>query len=354
MEDLFNLCTNNNQGIALAAFITSVLGTRLMIWVGIIDMPTHRSSHKRPTPRAGGIGAILGFMAALVLYYIQGAFDPLSISKLLLLMIAVGLLTVVSLRDDIKALPALPKLITQALTASLIVTSGLSIETLAFKGLEVSLTFGYLGHVIGIIWVVFFINVYNFMDGLDGLAAGNTFIASGFLSYIAYTNGSSLVFILSFSVLWSIAGFFIYNFPKARIFLGDVGSQFFGLVLAVLGLLTMQPLVLDFSPLTLPLLFLSFIYDVMLTLCRRILNKQPVFKAHRTHLFQLLNRAGLSHAQVSFIYMAFTCCQGIGAIYLQHLTFWYQLLLFVPYLLLLTLYTIFVQTHTKRKILKDQ
>ena len=347
-----NLITGNILLMGLSAFGISLLGTWIMIRIGIKDMPIHRSSHKMPTPRSGGVGIIAGFAAAMLYLYRTDAVGYIASWRLSLLGLGALVTIAVSLRDDIKAVPFIQKLLVQILTACLIVASGLSLTEIPIP-LCGTVELGSLGGIISVLWIIFFMNVFNFMDCLNGLAGGGSIIASLFCAGLGLFFEEKAFFYISFSLFFSTLGFFLFNFPKGKIFMGDVGSQFLGLIWAILLLIPAQEghvTQMRISLFTVPLLFFGFIYDVSVTLVRRIWYGDPFWEAHRTHLFQLLNRTGFSHIQVTGLYLALSVVQGIGAVALQFVTLTWQVLIFAPYLAFMMGYHYWIFSYLTKKI----
>ena len=338
--------------MGLLVFALSAAITRLMIWVGIKDLPVHRSSHDEVTPRGGGIGIILGFFVCMYYFFSKNHLAHIPDWKLTLITLSCLGIVIVSIKDDITNLSLRFKLFAQIIAATAIVAGGLSFNTLPLPYFGV-IELGALGGILSLLWVIFFTNAFNFMDGLDGLAAGSSFVASFFGIIIGLLFEEKALLYISFALFTSTFGFLIYNFSPARIFMGDVGSQFLGLLWSVILLLSTQPTHDGLSVYTVPLLFFAFIYDVSLTILRRLGKKQSIFRPHRTFLFHILNRSGLSHRRISVIYMGFAILQGLGAIGLQYIPRAKQIFLLIPYLGLMLLYTKWAQVrahnYTKRK-----
>ena len=139
-----------------------------------------------------------------------------------------------------------------------------------------------------------------------------------------------------------IFGFLIFNFPTARIFMGDVGSQFLGYGFAALAVIAAEYDASRTSLLIIPLLFFNFIFDVTFTFFRRLAAGGDVTRAHRGHLYQLLNRSGVSHVRVSLLHFAVTAAQGAGALVLIGIETQYRILLFTPYVAFQVVYAIAV------------
>lgn len=237
-----------------------------------LDEPNARSLHTAPVPRTGGIGLLLGAGAGFI--YAQPQL-PAGF------WIAGALLIAVSLLDDLRGLPAALRFFAHILAASLI--------ALAFPQVHESL----LLFVIVVLAIGWMCNLYNFMDGSDGLAGGMAVF--GFLAYsaAAWQSGSLQFAMLNLAIAAAAAGFLLHNFHPARIFLGDVGSVPLGFVAAAFGLLgwlqhdwTWWFPVLVFSP---------FIVDASVTLARRLMSGARVWEAHRDHYYQRLVLLGLGH-----------------------------------------------------------
>jgi UDP-GlcNAc:undecaprenyl-phosphate GlcNAc-1-phosphate transferase len=334
----------NSAVIVCIVLLVSGLVTRLMMRAGILAVPTHRSSHKKTTPLSGGVGIIAGVITGLCLY---DSIQPLHLApRPWLLIAAFMVLGIISLADDIRTLNARTKLLAQVLTASLVVASGLSIHHLPLPWLG-DFTLGAMGGVVTIFWIIICLNVFNFMDGLNGLSSGGSIVANVFLIVIAALTNQTVLMDIGLVLLPATIGFFIFNFPKAKIFIGDVGSQFLGLVWAVIMLIE-APYTHAFSIYTIPLLFGAFFFDVLLTIIRRMWEGRRIWEAHRTHLFQILNRSGHSHAYITGVYLVLGAIQGLGAVGLQYIPVEHQLWIAIPYIALMTGYVLWVQSHAKK------
>jgi UDP-GlcNAc:undecaprenyl-phosphate GlcNAc-1-phosphate transferase len=192
---------------------------------------------------------------------------------------------------------------------------------------------GWMGYVLTFLWILGLTNAYNFMDGLDGLAAGVAVIAAGFLCAIALAQLSVFVYMSAYVLLAGAAGFLVFNFPPAKIFMGDVGSAFLGFTFATLAVIGAS---LDLGHLSfyiVPLLLFHFIFDTAFTFVRRLLRGEKVHLAHRTHLYQLLNGLGYSHRAVSLFHYGLTLVQGAAAFASIWLQAERRLLVFIPFLI---------------------
>jgi len=261
----------------LAPLLCMVL-IALMIRAGVMDHPIHRSSHTRPIPKGGGIGIIGAFLLCLApaLYLTH---QPFFTGPILGLTGGVILLAAVSWLDDLYSFPARYKLAAQFIAAALAAFG--SGASLPMTGLF-------------ILGAVFITNALNFIDGINGLASGVMALTALFL---AASGIQPVVFVLYAICLLA---FLPWNFPKARIFMGDVGSQSGALIIAWGA---MQPHRLA-DLLTLALLS-GVLWDVLFTLARRARAGDRLAQAHRGHLYQLAIRSGMPMPLVTMIYWGF-------------------------------------------------
>jgi UDP-N-acetylmuramyl pentapeptide phosphotransferase/UDP-N-acetylglucosamine-1-phosphate transferase len=258
-----------------------------------IDHPNQRSLHHQPVPRGGGVAIILALFGAW----------SLLLQPPLTLMLLAGVLAGISYTDDWKGLPVAARLSVHALAAVVLVHSGLPQQNLDFW-----LSIGLAGYVI---WMT---NAYNFMDGADGLAGGMAVL--GFSAYgLAALAPAESFATMCFAVAAAAAGFLPFNFPPAKIFMGDVGSIPLGFLAAALGLMGWQQ---QIWPLWFPLLVFSpFLMDASVTLLRRMMGGERFWQAHREHYYQRLIRMGWSHRRTTlseYLLMAAVSASGLVAL----------------------------------------
>lgn len=329
--ELLNFLTH--LAFAAAIFLASVAMTYIMArYVRVMDVPNDRSSHFRPIPKSGGIAFVSTFvLGSLVIYFVA---DTARIDDRYFwgYLISAILLAIVSFVDDVMQKTFFVKVLTQMFCVAVVLTSGVIVTKLAvpYWG-EVEL--GVMGYVLTFLWIMGLTNAYNFMDGLDGLAAGVAVIAAGFLGAIAFEQKSVFVYMSSYVLLAGAAGFLIFNFSPAKIFMGDIGSAFLGFTFATLAVVGSS---LDLGRLSfyiIPMLLFHFIFDTLFTFARRLLHGEKVHLAHRTHLYQFLNRMGYSHRTVSLFHYAVTVAQGIAAFVSVSLAPERRLLVFIPFLI---------------------
>ncbi len=257
---------------------------------GILDHPNERSSHTTPTARGGGIVVLAGIFLA---WLFIGWREPAMLAPILTVIAAALVLATISWIDDLRSLPALPRLAAQAV-AVFAVLAVAPLPGLVFGGL---LPAHLDGLAAGLLWI-WFINLYNFMDGIDGIATVES-TAIGFgIAAAGNIAGLALALpALSFSLGAACLGFLRWNWHPARVFLGDVGSVPLGFVIGWL-LLSLAAEGQWAPALILPMYFLA---DATLTLIRRAATGASIWEAHKDHLYQKAYRRGLSHDQITGI-----------------------------------------------------
>ena len=284
--------------LALAALAVTLLATPIVIRmarrVGALDHPGPRRIHAEPVPTLGGIAlvaAVLGVAWGARL--LPGPARELELRPLVGLSLASIPLLVLGSIDDLRGVPPWVKLAIQA-CAALVLTRfgyGVPLITNPFGG---SFTSGLFNVPLTIAWVVIVINAINLIDGLDGLASGAVLIASMALWWVARTHGDFHVMFVSSLLAGANLGFLRYNFPPARVFMGDTGSHFLGLTLAAASLLENRKGTAAVT-LLFPLVAMGLpIADSLLAFGRRLARGTPVFRADSEHIHHRLLRLGLS------------------------------------------------------------
>ncbi|OGA25689.1 MAG: UDP-phosphate alpha-N-acetylglucosaminyl 1-phosphate transferase [Betaproteobacteria bacterium RIFCSPLOWO2_02_FULL_67_26] len=327
---------------AAGLFGLSVALTRLMLHqVRIMDMPNQRSSHQSPTPKSGGISLVCTFLVGAAVIFFVGEETRIREDYFIGFVFSAVLVAGISLYDDItrRSFPA--KLGTQLLAVFLVLAFGIVVDQLTFPYFKI-VALGWWGYPLSFLWIIGLTNAYNFMDGLDGLAGGVAVIVSAFFCAITFSQGSNFVYITCYALLAGALGFLVYNFPPARIFMGDVGSAFLGFAFAVLAIIAARYDRSHTSFLVMPLLLFNFVYDAFFTFIRRLLRGERVLEGHRTHLYQLLNRTGWSHRAVSLFHYGVCVLQGIAAIWMVNIIGGQRMLVFLPFLAFQVIYTIVV------------
>jgi UDP-GlcNAc:undecaprenyl-phosphate/decaprenyl-phosphate GlcNAc-1-phosphate transferase len=173
---------------------------------------------------------------------------------------------------------------------------------------------GWLGPVLTVFFLLFVTNAMNFIDGLNGLASGVTLIACLFLAGISGLYGGFFVYTASLLLAGGVLGFLPFNYPQGKIFMGDVGSQFCGFMLALFGIAATRFQGVPLSFLLVPFLLSGVLYDVTFTLIRRTLARENIARAHNGHLYQVVRRAGMDARLVAAIHWGFAVVGGGTAI----------------------------------------
>ncbi len=296
-------------GLAAALILVSAAVVRLMISARIMDRPDTRKLHVRPTPKGGGVAVVVTFLAGIAVLYRFGEFARLADPYFRGMIEASVAIAAVSFLDDLYDWPFSIKLGAQVTAALVAISTGLYVSDLhiPFDGM---LALGWVGAVVSLAWILFATNAMNFIDGMNGLASGVSLIACLFLAYIAEQHGGWFAYAAAGLLACGLAGFLPFNFPRARIFMGDVGSQFCGFILAMLAIVASRFDGVALSVLLVPMLLSGVLFDVAFTLARRIIQREPLSRPHRGHLYQVAQRAGLDPVTVTLLHWVFAAYGG--------------------------------------------
>lgn len=282
--------------LLLAVFAVSwtltLILRRYALAKSLMDIPNERSSHSIPTPRGGGVAIVISFLLALP---VLAGLDLLSPAALYGLFGSGLLVAIIGFADDHGHIAARWRLLGHFIAAgwALFWLNGLA--PVELFGLTVDL--GWFGNILALVYLVWMLNLYNFMDGIDGLASAEA---------ISVCLGMCLVYWLSGNVelIWAplvlaaaVAGFFWWNSPPAKIFMGDAGSGFLGLIIGGIALLSSvnKPVLLWCWLILLGV----FIVDATFTLLARVIEGARIYEAHRTHAYQYAARKYNSHSMVT-------------------------------------------------------
>ena len=342
-------------GISLLVIViaaTSAILTKAATHLRVLDVPNHRSSHTSPVPRLGGLAILIASGLGLLGAQSVGLDVSLGHPGGMTLIAACVVVAAVGLGDDIWQWPVWTKFTGQLVGTAILLGSGVVVQRLSIPWVgEIDL--GIAGYIVSAIWLLGLTNAFNFMDGLNGIAGGTAAIAAFAFGIFALDQGASGVAVIALVLAAAILGFLPFNFPRARIFMGDVGSQFLGFALAGLAILGARPDEPRVSFLVMPILFLVFIWDVTFTFGRRLSSGEPVWLSHRTHLYQLLSRSlGSGHVRVSLLHYAMAMVQAVAAWFLVEGSAFHAALALGCMILLVGLYTIVVLLRAKMKGVK--
>jgi Fuc2NAc and GlcNAc transferase len=258
----------------------------------VLDVPNERSSHSVPVPRGGGLAITAVVLTGTLILLLVGRLGPELAAAILG---GGGLVAWIGWRDDHSSVPAKIRIAVHFASAgwALFWLGGLPSLRIGEAPLDV----GLIGSILAAVAIVWLINLYNFMDGIDGIASAEGVTAAGMGSLLSYALGAHEVAAVSALVAAACAGFLVWNWAPARIFMGDVGSGFLGFLLAILALGSERqggPSLLVWG-----LLLSAFIFDATVTLIRRIARGERWSVAHRRHAYQRAVSSGLSHRQVT-------------------------------------------------------
>jgi UDP-GlcNAc:undecaprenyl-phosphate GlcNAc-1-phosphate transferase len=293
-------------GAAVSAVISACICFLILRW-RVLDVPDDRSAHIQPMPTLGGLAILLGTSITLALGGLFFTLPPIWFA-----LSASTVILCVLVYDEIRPMGRIAKFVIQCGASLVLIGGGVVLDRLDLPFVGV-LHLSWAAMPVTFLWLVGVQNIYNFMDGIDGLASVEGFLVSGLIAGLAISFASSsapVCFVLAGSAL----GFLFFNFPPARIFMGDVGSHFLGLMLGVIAIWG-EP---EGVPFWIVVLCLgTFLYDGIYTLLRRLFRGENITQAHRFHLYQRLNRLGWTYRSVLSLYGGFTGLLGIvGYLYL--------------------------------------
>lgn len=279
--------------VTITGMLTAIIVTGFMVGYahrnGMLDHPGQRRSHHVPTPRGGGLGLVTGALAGVFLA-LHGMLRP---AWMLGVMLVAGLLVAaVGWLDDRRGLPAWPRLLTHLAAAA------------AFS-LVLARAAGWSPWIVAplILAGAWSINLHNFMDGIDGILGMQLSFVGLLSAALCLLQGAPVLATANLALSASATGFLVFNLPPARIFMGDVGSGFSGLLVFMLGALWCA----DDAHAAWALLVMhaAFVGDAGLTLLWRMLRGRRWYTAHREHLYQRLVRSGLAHGQTVCLYLTY-------------------------------------------------
>jgi UDP-N-acetylmuramyl pentapeptide phosphotransferase/UDP-N-acetylglucosamine-1-phosphate transferase len=305
---------------AISAFATERLaraGTRR--W--LLDHPNERSLHHQPTTRSGGLAITLAIIAGgVAIGYLTGGFGEIA-----WLAAGAGIVFAVSIRDDLSHVHPAIRISVHFFVALLLVYADYAIDALELPGLRWPLVF-WLGAVLTCLYVVWMINLYNFMDGMDGFAGGMAVFGFGTFAVLGALGGEPLFAGASGTIAAAAGGYLLFNFPPARIFMGDAGSSLLGFLVAGFSLWASTARIF---PLWMAVLVFSpFIVDATFTLLRRLGRRERVWEAHKSHCYQRLVELGWGHRKtvlVEYVLMLLCCASAVASAYLSPAHQWWLL-----------------------------
>jgi len=259
----------------------------------LLDHPNHRSSHTKPTVRGAGVVILVSYAVLLIITAVTNHIS----NSALLLFLAPLIIGVVGFLDDRFNLGSLTRMVAYSITLGAGLLFFCWPHLIAMTGLAPALLYMAILLLLG----VWSINLFNFMDGINGIASFEAIFILATLLWIVFLE-SSYNFLLA-GTIGAIAGFLLWNFPRAKVFMGDAGSTFLGALIFVTGIYAV--IEYEFNPAIWFILYAVFFGDASYTLFRRMVSGQQWFQAHRSHAYQILARRWDSHAQACRLLIIF-------------------------------------------------
>lgn len=312
------------MGTTVSVFVSSaflvVLLTPFVIClagrIGAMDHPGIRKVHEHPIARLGGLAIVLSSMTVLITtsFVNDLAEAPLGGVRRPLgaVLIAATFIFLIGLADDLRGLPARMKFLAEVTAAGALCWTGVHIDDIELAD-RLILHTGEWGSVLTMLWIVGVTNAVNISDGLDGLAAGVAAVACGAIAIVSFQGGDFFTAVFALSLLGSLAGFLVFNFHPAKVFMGDCGSLFLGFAIAACSVVCVARS-RDPIGLALPALALGIpIFDTIFSMIRRSLDRRSLFAPDRSHFHHRLLDLGLSQrCAVLVIYLVTLMAVGFG------------------------------------------
>ena len=317
----------------------------------LLDHPNERSLHTAPIPRTGGLAVLvslaLGIFLKVAVSLLFGGREFFETKTSAWVMAMILMLAAVSLWNDwVELSPGFRFAMHFLAALGVVVGAGLRIESIPVP-LIGNLPLVWLAIPFTIICLIWMTNLYNFMDGMDGFAGGMSVLGFGFLGYVAWGAGQRLITLLSVLTVVAVAGFLVYNWPPAKIFLGDVGSILLGFMAAALSVMGIHQKRFD---LWVPVLIFSpFIVDATATVFRRLLRGERIWRAHREHYYQRLVLVGWSHRRTVLVEYSLMIGAGISAVVYSRTGEKTRLLILLTWVVLYSLLAIAVRVFERRR-----
>lgn len=279
----------------------------------ILDHPNERSLHSRPTPRSGGVAILTSVLAGFFLLALLEETGQI----LAWLGLSTAIMAALSFVDDHRGLSVRVRLLGHLACAGILVASGLVLPLVSLPGVVWEWP-AWIGMLFSLLFLLWMINLYNFMDGMDGFAGGMAVIGFGTFALLGHLSGSQPFAAVGLVIAAAAGGFLLFNFPPARIFMGDTGSSILGLLAGAMILWAARH---DIFPFWVGLLVFSpFLVDATITLIRRLLRRERVWQAHKTHYYQRLVQFGWGHRKTVLAEYLLMCACSVSAVIAGSLT----------------------------------
>jgi len=295
----------------LVVFLLTPLIRKFALQISALDKPAKRKVHNKLITKLGGVSIFTGFFVSSCLVVILNLGMTPDIKTFLTFLFAVFLVFILGLYDDLKGADAKVKLIVQIIASLILVRMGLVIDKIYFLGILFQLP-PVISVLLTIFWLVLITNAVNLIDGIDGLAGGIIFISCFWLFFVLGAH-DHFIGLLLLCLGFAHLAFLIYNFPPAKIFMGDCGALTAGFILGGISLL-LNRLQYDVIYISIPV-FILFIplLDVFLAVCRRLIKKKYIFQADKSHIHHFLLRKGFSQRNVLYLLYSIAFVMGLTA-----------------------------------------
>jgi UDP-GlcNAc:undecaprenyl-phosphate/decaprenyl-phosphate GlcNAc-1-phosphate transferase len=350
-------------GAGVLALVISTILTPLVIRISHrrqwFDMPNERKIHTSPVPRLGGIGMFVAFILAalavpiLLPVAVPGPWPVRYDLNFIPVFFAFALVHALGLLDDFHNLNAILKFVLQIVAAALVTLGGFTISVVNIPSVG-PVSLGIFAWPLTILWIIAISNAVNLVDGLDGLAGGISGIAALALGISAYLQLAAAPALMAFALLGAILGFLLFNYPPARIFMGDSGALFLGFTLAVIPLLkgsgstSLGELLAPATVLAVPIL------DVVAAIVRRVREKRPIYSPDKEHIHHKLLGLGLRDTTILPIiygFCAYVAAASVVSIFLPRIE---ALILFgFVWATSILAYSILTSLTLKRKVVRE-
>jgi len=316
--------------LGICSFLLTYFIMKFALKNKIVSVPNERSLHLVPTPHGGGLAIVITWYIGITGLYLAGIIE----AKLYFALLSGILLTIISLIDDLIGLKPSIRLLFHFITSIAAFAFLGGLRQLAIPGINMNYMF--IIYPIAIVGMVWFINLYNFMDGVDGFASLEAII----ICLVLFTLSGNIINLL---LLSCVAGFLFWNWPKAKIFMGDVGSTQLGFILVVMGIYFHDTF--EFSILNWIMITSPFWFDATLTLLRRWRNGEKLGEAHKKHAYQRIVQSGFSHLKVNMFLI------GINAFVIAMILIYREIkFLQIPLFIITLLFFYLITKWVDRKI----
>jgi UDP-GlcNAc:undecaprenyl-phosphate GlcNAc-1-phosphate transferase len=314
--------------LGLAVALAVVLMAALFFRHVVIEGPQNAAIKRvLPSLRTGGVAIFGAFIAGISLIHLLGSVSPIKAQYFWGFFLSLVLIGTTSLANTIRPLPRMILLTGQFFSIVSVMGVGIVIDELPpWTGYVVS---GWSLYPLTFAWIFGLTKIYGQMDGMDGLAASTAVVASAFFGFIAFDQNSPFIYLCSVALFAGSLGFLIFNWPPAKINMGDIGSTFLGFSFAVMAIIAGFYDRSHTSLLVIPLLLFHFIFDIVFTFFCRTLPSASRKSQQRPYLYQLLHGLGYSRAKVIFVYSGMATAQGLAAIWMVNISGSNRILVFI-------------------------